>query len=91
MGFKDFGWALAQLRNGKAVHRKGWNGRDMFLILIPGSTFTVTEGRPLAAHIPAGQEVQYLPHIDLRTVSGALVPWLAAQADMLGEDWEVRE
>jgi hypothetical protein len=83
----DFGQALNLLKAGKAVARVGWNGKGMFLLLIPGSTFQVAEGRPMAKHFPVGQEVQYHAHIDMKTAHGTVVPWLASQTDMLAEDW----
>lgn len=27
----DFGWALARMRNGGHVFRRGWNGKGMFI------------------------------------------------------------
>ena len=84
-----FGQALEQLKDGDAVARDGWNGKGMFLLLVPGSQgLTVEEGRPLAkAGIPIGTRFDYLPHIDLWTAQGAFVPWFASQADLLAEDW----
>lgn len=87
----DFGKALNALKEGKRVARAGWNGKNMFLLLVPGSTgLTVDEGRPLAkAGIPIGTTFNYLPHIDMWTAQGDFVPWLASQTDMLAEDWDV--
>ena len=53
----SFSVALGQLKAGKRVARKGWNGKGMWLFLVPGSKFTVQEGLPLAAHIPVGTHV----------------------------------
>ncbi len=86
----DFGWALRQMRSGRKVARAGWNGKGMFLILVPGSQgLVVEEGRPFAlAGVPVGTEFNYLPHIDMRTVTGDFVPWLSSQTDSLATDWE---
>lgn len=85
----NFGQALEVLKNGGRVARNGWNGKDMWLALIPGSTFAVDAHRPLAAHIKPGTIVNYLPHIDMKTVNGDIVPWLASQTDVLADDWVV--
>ncbi len=85
----DFGYALDVLRQGCRVARAGWNGKGMFLFLVPGSRITVSAGRPLAAHLEVGTEVDYLPHIDMKTAQGGVVPWLASQTDLLAEDWSV--
>ena len=86
----SFGWALRQLNAKRAVRRRGWNGKGMFLVLVPGSQgLTVDEGRPLAkAGVPIGTVFNYLPHIDMWTAQGDFVPWLASQTDVLAEDWQ---
>lgn len=87
---QDFGWALRKLKCGKRVCRTGWNGKGMWLVLVPGSQIKVEEGRPLAnAGFPIGDTVNYLPHIDMKTAQGEIVPWLASQTDLLAEDWEL--
>lgn len=83
----DFGDALKALRGGSRVTRAGWNGKDMFLYLVPGSTFQVNRP-PLLGIYPEGTEINYLPHIDMRTVDGSCVPWLASQTDVLADDWQ---
>lgn len=32
----DIGWAVKELQQGGHVTRKGWNGKGMYLYLIPG-------------------------------------------------------
>jgi len=58
----------------------------MFLFLVPGSTFEVHRP-PLLGIYPAGTQINYQPHIDIKTADGRIVPWVAAQSDLLGEDW----
>jgi hypothetical protein len=82
----DFGHALAVLKSGNRVARAGWNGKGMFLFLVPGSTFKVNRP-PLLGIYPEGTEIEYHAHIDMKTAQGYVVPWLASQADMLAEDW----
>lgn len=87
----SFSTALALLKDGKRLQRAGWNGKGMWLILVPGSkSLTVDENRPLAlAGIPVGTTFNYLPHIDMWTAQGDLVPWLASQTDLLADDWQI--
>lgn len=82
----DFGEALNQLRIGRKVAREGWNGKGMFLFLVPGSTFKVSRP-PLLGIYPEGTEINYHPHVDMRTADGKIVPWLCSQPDMLAHDW----
>ena len=83
-----FGSALTQLKAGSKVAREGWNGKGMFIFLVPGSTFTVNRA-PLLGIYPEGTEINYCPHIDMRTADGKIVPWLASQTDVLADDWVV--
>ncbi|TDV06048.1 DUF2829 domain-containing protein [Paraburkholderia caballeronis] len=85
-----FGGALAALKAGKRVARAGWNGKGMFLFLVPGSTFKVNRP-PLLGIYPEGTEIRYHAHIDMKTAQGDVVPWLASQTDVLAEDWQVIE
>lgn len=90
----NFGDAIAALKAGKKVARTGWNGKGMWLILVPGQPSV--ELRPGTPYLEALQQpsCEILPHIDMWTVNAegrrAMLPgWLASQTDMLAEDWEV--
>lgn len=82
-----FSQALDHIKNGVKMQRTGWNGKGMFVFLVPGSTFTVNRP-PLLGIYPEGTVVNYLPHVDMRTADGSIVPWLASQTDILAEDWQ---
>lgn len=84
----DFSDALRALKAGRRLARSGWNGKKMFIFLVPGSTFVVVEGHPMAKHWPVGALVDYHAHVDMQTAQGYVVPWLCSQADMLADDWE---
>lgn len=82
--------ALAAIKAGNRAARAGWNGKGMFVFLVPGSTFKVNRP-PLLGIYPEGTEITYDPHIDMRNAQGTIGPWLASQADQLAEDWEIAE
>jgi hypothetical protein len=84
----DFGMALNELKIGNKVSRAGWNGKGMFLFLVPGSAFEVNRA-PLLGIYPAGTVINYCPHIDIKTADDKIVPWLASQTDVLADDWGV--
>jgi len=84
----NFSVALQELKRGNRVARSGWNGKGMFLFLVPGSTFEVNRA-PLLGIYPAGTVITYCPHIDLKTADNKVVPWLASQTDVLAEDWTI--
>lgn len=86
----NFGQAIECLKSGDKVCRSGWNGRGMWLILVPGSKGI----RPVAGtpYSNAGltDKVDIEPHIDMFTAQGHMQPgWLASQTDMLADDWEM--
>ena len=85
-GGMTFGHALELLQRGKLMARTGWNGKGMFIFLVPGSTFTVNRA-PLLGIYPEGTVIDYHAHIDMRTATGEIVPWLASQTDVLAADW----
>lgn len=88
--YNGIGWAVKQMQNGQRVARAGWNGKGMFLFLVPGSTFKVSR-HPLLGIYPEGTEINYHAHVDMRTADGQIVPWLCSQTDLLATDWEVVE
>lgn len=86
----NFGQAIEALKQGKKVARAGWNGKGMWLILVPGSLGI----RPVAGtpYSKAGltSNININPHVDMFTAQGDMQPgWLASQTDLLAEDWEV--
>ncbi len=87
-GSMSFGHAVEALKLGMKIARSGWNGKDMFLFLVPGSIFKVNRP-PLLGIYEEGTEVNYCPHIDMKTADGKVVPWLASQTDVLANDWSI--
>ena len=87
----DFGMALEALKRGKAVSRKGWNGKGMFLTLQNGSEVEGNNMRNEPAKKYYGDcKVKICPHIDMKAADGSyVVGWIASQTDMLAEDWDI--
>jgi hypothetical protein len=83
-----FSAALREVKQGQRVARSGWNGKGMFLFLVDGSKFIVNR-EPLKSILGAGTEVNYCPHIDMKTADGKIVPWVASQTDLLASDWVI--
>lgn len=86
----DIGGAMNAMREGKRVARSGWNGKGMFVFLVPGSTFQVSRP-PLLGIYPEGTTINYHSHVDMKTADGTIVPWLCSQADLQAFDWEIVE
>ena len=92
-----FGSAISALKAGRRVTRAGWNGRGMYLWLMPAATVKAEWCRePHLKQIAEanGGEVECLGSIRMFTVNAqgrraVLTGWLASQADILAEDWEI--
>ena len=82
----DFGSAIAKLKHGKKVARKGWNGKGMFLYYVSAGCYTVKMEAAKSIADENGM-VEYGAYIAMKTAQGNVVPWLASQTDMLSEDW----
>lgn len=82
----DFGQALLALKQGKKVARNGWNGKGMWITLsAPKSSHFVHAGEGNYSKVTTDQ-----PYVLMYTADETFQPgWLASQADLLAEDWEV--
>ena len=93
MDSHDFGWALRSLKEGKKVTRSGWNGEDMWIVMM--ATMTIPAGmvnERTRRHVPAEVDVPCGAYIVMWTAQRVWQPgWLASQADILAEDWTTVE
>ena len=78
-----FGEAIRNLKAGKKVARKGWNGKSQYIELATNISY-----------VNACKEIVNCEHeaignkaIAFIGTSGVQMGWLASQADMLAEDW----
>lgn len=87
---KNFGTAIEALKAGKKVAREGWNGKGMFLWLLPTAIVKrewVKDARLLEV-FGDRTELSCLGSIRMKTATGeVLTGWQASQTDMLAEDW----
>lgn len=93
-GQLSFGDALVYMKAGYKVARKGWNGKGMWIAIGHGSHGLEADKfwNPHARqHAEAqGGLAQVDDYILMKTATGSIcMGWLASQADMLSEDWEV--
>ena len=87
----DFGWALNQLKQGKRIHRYGWNGKGMCVVLQPG----YPDGVPANAQtanvwgIKEGETFKLEPYMQIRMVNGSHSMWVPSVNDCLSNDWAI--
>lgn len=83
-----FGLAVEAIKKGAKVARAGWNGKGMFVYLVPGSTFSVNRA-PLLGIYPEGTAIEYRSHIDIKNVDGSVATWAPSGSDALADDWQI--
>lgn len=86
----SFGQALEALELGRKVAREGWNGKGMYLWLLPAATITRSWIKdPMLLEVYGDRDdLKMLGSIRMRTAGGeVLTGWLASQTDMLAKDW----
>lgn len=89
----DFGYAIQLLKEGKKVAREGWNGKGMWIVLMPELYLDagVVNGRT-SKHLGEGVDLDSQPYIAMFTAQGKWQPgWLCSQHDLLSEDWYLVE
>ena len=80
-GHLTFGDAIHLLKMGKRVCRAGWNGKGMWLMLVPEAIADAVAFQCAA--------LSAYPWIGMKTADEKFIPWLASQADVLAEDWMI--
>lgn len=85
----NFGEAIQYLKNDFQVCRKGWNGKGMFLTLVKGSMLTAIIAENTKIKDEHNQPYPVQDAIYMKTADNKLIAWLASQADILAEDWEI--
>lgn len=81
MELADIGYAVHSLKAGCKMQRRGWNGKGMWLEIDRGS----------ADEIEVRQDRVIDNFVWLKTAQNTYIPWLASQADLLAEDWQMVE
>lgn len=83
----SFGDAVTAAKNGKRIQRAGWNGDNQFVELAT----CISYKNPFGEIINADHDAIGNQAFAFIGTSGVQVGWLASQADMLAEDWQIFE
>ena len=82
-----FGEAIEQAKAGKKIQRKGWNGKNHYIELATAISYKNAAGEIVNCdHEAIGNQA-----FAFVGTSGVQMGWLASQADMLAEDWQIAE
>lgn len=84
-----FSWALDQLKLGKRIHRKGWNGKGMSVVLMKGYPEGVACNKQTAEawNLKEGDLFRLEPYMQIQMVNGSHSMWVPSVNDCLAEDW----
>lgn len=74
-----------EMKAGKKVARQGWNGKGQYIELASNISYVNADGNIVnCEHDAIGNKA-----IAFVGTSGVQMGWLASQADMLAEDWQI--
>lgn len=85
----NFSFALAELKVGYKMCRRGWNGKGMYVVLKPGYMDGI-EANEITRRVhgfEVGTRIVVRPYLEMYTADHQLVPWVASQTDILADDW----
>lgn len=88
-----FGIALEMFKKGFRVARKGWNGKEMFVVFQKGYPDGIPCNKQTAEAwgISEGDLFKCNPYLQIRCVDGSHSMWVPSINDCLAEDWVIVE
>ena len=89
-----FGMAIEAMKRGKKVARSGWNGKGMYLWILPESEIKLDwcKDQRLIEAFGNRDTLPCLGTVRMFTADKKILTgWLASQTDMLAEDWQIVE
>jgi hypothetical protein len=83
-----FGLALEALKRGNQVARAGWNGKGMFVYLVPANAYPAQTGAAKSFFGDSGM-VPYNAYFALKGIDNTVSTWAPSVSDALAEDWVI--
>lgn len=87
---QDFAAALTALKDGCLVYRKGWNGKGLFVYLVPAASYPAQTGIAKQWFGEAAK-VPYAAYLALKNGDGQVHTWVPSISDLLANDWNIVE
>lgn len=89
--FLDFSEILREVKNGKKIARKGWNGKGMFVVYQKAypQGIPCNEQTAKAWGLQPGDLFKCEPYLQIRMANGSHAMWVPSINDILSEDWYV--
>lgn len=86
----NFGLAIEALKKGLKVARAGWNGKGMFVYLVPANAYPASTAAAREFFGPDAL-VPYNAYLALKGVDGTVSTWAPSCSDALADDWQIVE
>lgn len=83
-----FGDALVAIKDGKKLSRAGWNGRGMFVYLVPAAHYPAQTGAA-KSFFGDGAMVPYQAYMAIKNANDTVSTWVPSVNDCLSEDWQI--
>lgn len=84
----SFGEAIKAIKGGSKIARAGWNGKGMFVYLVPAASYPAQTGAAKSFFGDGGM-VPYNAYMAIKNVDNTVSTWAPSGSDALAEDWEI--
>lgn len=83
-----FGLAIEALKKGKKVARTGWNGKGMFVYLVPAASYPA-QTDAAKSYFGEASLVPYNPYFAIKNTNETVSTWVPSINDALADDWQI--
>ena len=90
---RNFSAVLAWFKSGERISRKGWNGKNMFVVYQKGypDGIPCNKNTAEAWGMKEGELFKCEPYLQIKMVNGSHAMWVPSINDVLSNDWEIYE
>lgn len=90
LGHLTFGLVIEALKKGYRVAREGWNGKGMFVYLVPAASYPA-QTDAAKGYFGENRKVPYNAYFAIKNVNESVSTWVPSINDCLAEDWTIIE
>jgi hypothetical protein len=86
-----FGLAVEAMKKGHRIARTGWNGKNMYVLLMDGYPLGVPANAETAVkhRVPPETLIKIAPYMVIMTAQGTVSTWAPSGNDTLADDWAI--
>ena len=87
----DFSAALREVKKGKKIARKGWNGKNMFVVYQKGYPNGIPCNKQTAEAWGMNEGDLFIcnPYLQIKYANGSHSMWVPSINDVLADDWYI--